>query len=90
MVKRVVICAVLMLALMIGIKDGRMLRVAGLKGSCSVVRTAVDGSQVQACKPGKLEGAPDLRRHGCKDAGGVTGKVEYWNCPAAVVASAGS
>jgi hypothetical protein len=89
MFKRVVITAFLVLGLMIAIKDGRVLRETGFKGSCSVVRTAVDGSQVQACKPGKLEGTPDLRRQGCMDAGGL-GKVEYWSCPASVVGSVGS
>jgi hypothetical protein len=85
MVKRVVLVATLVLALMIAIKDGRILDRTGLTGACTVVQTAVDGSQVEACHAGKLEGAPDLRRQGCKDAG-AAGPYEYWRCPSSVVA----
>jgi hypothetical protein len=86
MVKRVVVFAALVLALMVAIKDGRVLAKAGLKGSCSVVRVAPDGSEVQGCHAGKLEGMPDLRRQGCK-LSGRTPTVEYWSCPASVVAA---
>jgi hypothetical protein len=85
MIKRVVFFATVVLALMIAIKDGRILDRTGLTGACSIVQTAVDGSQVEACHPGKLEGAPDLRRQGCKDAG-AAGPYEYWRCPSSVVA----
>jgi hypothetical protein len=86
MLTRILTVAVLIVALMIAIKDGRVLRTTGLTGSCSVVQTAPDGAQLEACKPGKLEGRPDLSRRGCTDAG-PSGKDEYWRCPAAVVAS---
>jgi hypothetical protein len=88
MVKRVVLVASLVLALMVAIKDGRVLSKTGLSGSCSVVRIAADGSELMGCHAGKLEGMPDLRRQGCKDAG-TFGKVEYWSCPASVVAGPG-
>jgi hypothetical protein len=87
MVKRVVFFATVVLALMIAIKDGRILHETGLRGACNVVQTAVDGSQLEACHAGKLEGAPDLTRQGCKDAG-VAGPYEYWRCPSSVVSGA--
>jgi hypothetical protein len=87
MIKRIVVVATLVLALMIAIKDGRMLSRTGLKGYCSVVQTGADGSQLEACRAGKLEGFPDMTRQGCKDAG-VSGTYEYWRCPAAVAAAA--
>lgn len=83
MIKRVVAFGFVVVALMATIKDGRVLREAGLTGSCSVVVTRLDGSQLEACHPGKLEGRPDLTRQGCRDAG-LAGRVQYWSCPAAV------
>ena len=85
MIKRVVVVGVLIFAVMVAVKDGRILRIAGLKGSCSVVQTLADGTQVEACRSGKLAGAPDLTRQGCRDAG-AQGSAEYWRCPASVAA----
>ena len=60
MLGRVLVAAFLIFAAMLVIKDGRVLRGAGLVGSCRVYATAVDGSQWETCKAGKLEGWPDL------------------------------
>ena len=81
MVKRVVAVAVVILALMIAVKDGRLLRTAGLTGSCSVVQTYSDTSELAACRPGKLEGRPDLSHRGCRSVS-MTAGVQYWRCPA--------
>lgn len=86
MVKRIALVAVAIAAGMFAIKDGRVLRDAGLTGSCSVVQTAPDGQQMEACSPGKLEGAPDLSRNGCTTAGVYAGRM-YWSCPAPVAAA---
>ncbi|HEV7133957.1 MAG TPA: hypothetical protein VGN27_09540 [Gaiellaceae bacterium] len=85
MIKRVVVVGVVILALMIVVKDGRVLRDAGLTGSCSIAQTFGDGTQLEACRAGKLAGRPDLSHDGCKDVG-VTGTYEYWRCPASVQA----
>ncbi len=72
---------------MLVIKDGRASRNLGLTGSCNAV--PAPAGQVglwQACKPGKLEGAPDLSRYGCK-AMGSAGKRELWHCPAGIKSS---
>jgi hypothetical protein len=87
MLKRIVVVAALVLALMVAVKDGRVLRKTGLTGSCSVVQVGADGSVVQACHAGTLEGRPDLRRQGCRDAG-LTGATEYWRCPASIAVGA--
>jgi hypothetical protein len=87
MIKRVVAIATLVLALMVAVKDGRILSKTGLAGSCSVVQVAADGSELQACRAGKLEGRPDLRRDGCRDAG-VSGSYGYWRCPSSVAVGA--
>ena len=74
-------------ALMLAVKDGRVLAEAGLVGSCSAVRApAGDAFDWQACRPGRLEGRPDLARKSCTSRGVVDG-VEFWRCPAAVDSS---
>jgi hypothetical protein len=83
MLVRVVIAAVLIFALMVGIKDGRLVQQAGLSGSCHVVQTSADGSQWDACRSGRLAGRPDLSSKSCTSSG-VRGSLEYWRCPAAV------
>ena len=42
---------------------------------------AAGNGVVEACKPGKLEGRPDLTQADCT-AVGIVGKLEYWRCPA--------
>lgn len=76
----------LILAVMVAVKDGRLLRTTGLTATCSVVQRAPDGGEVAACRPGKLEGRPDLSRRGCTDAG-RSGSLEYWRCPAATASA---
>ena len=83
MVTRILLTGLVLAALMGGIKDGRVLRVAGLTGSCTVVQTTVDGTQIEACRAGRLEGMPSLAGRGCTDMGLVVGR-EYWTCPAPV------
>lgn len=83
MIKRVVVTAVLIVSLMVAVKDGRLLRDAGLTGVCSVVKTFGDGTQLESCRAGKLAGRPDLSRQGCRDVG-PSSNAEYWRCPAAV------
>jgi hypothetical protein len=83
----VLVGAVLIFALMLVIKDGRASRNLGLTGSCHAVAAprAADGVW-EACEPGRLEGAPDLSRQGCKSVSFV-GKRELWRCPASIKSS---
>jgi hypothetical protein len=83
----VLVAAVLIFALMLVIKDGRVSHNLGLTGSCQAVAApAGDDGAWHACDPGKLEGAPDLTRQGCKSMK-VVGKREYWRCPASIKSS---
>jgi hypothetical protein len=81
--------AVLILLVMVAIKDGRLLREAGLTGGCRPVAApkGLDGDW-QACDPGKLQGAPDLTRQGCSSVSFVA-KTEYWRCLAGIGAGPG-
>ena len=74
----------LVVATMVTIKDGRALRETGLISSCSsVAAPAGQTGYWEACRPGKLEGRPDLKRRSCQSVG-VSANVEYWRCPSPV------
>ena len=81
MLSRIVLVGCLILAAMVAVKDGRILRTTGLTGSCSVVQTYTDSSELVACSSGKLEGRPDLSHRGCR-AVGYVGQRQAWRCPA--------
>ena len=78
---RIAVIALCIVAAMVAVKDGRILHTSGLTGSCTLVSTNPDGSVVDACKGGKLEGRPDLTKRGCT-AAGISGAYGYWHCPA--------
>lgn len=81
MLIRIVAAGACIFVLMLVIKDGRVLRTAGLTGSCTVIQTLSDSSELVVCSSGKLEGKPDLSHRGCKSIG-LSGKNEVWRCPA--------
>jgi len=85
--KSIVAVGVCIFAVMVVVKDGRVLRTAGLTGSCSVVQVFADSSELAACRPGKLQGRPDLTSRGCR-AVGSKAKLWYWSCPAGFRVSA--
>ena len=83
----VLLAAVLVFALMLVIKDGRASRNLGLTGSCHAITAPKgDDGAWEACDPGKLEGAPDLSRQGCKSVK-LVGKRELWRCAASIKSS---
>jgi hypothetical protein len=86
MLKPIIVVGICIFALMLAIKDGRVLRVAGLTGSCKVVQTLSDSSQLDICHSGKLEGRPDLSHRACTSIE-IVGKNEYWHCPANLAAN---
>ena len=78
------IIVVLGFALLVTMKDGRALRDTGLIASCTTV--AAPAGQVgywEACRAGKLEGRPNLKRQSCESIGTAAG-IEYWRCPSPV------
>ena len=90
MMGRVILVAVLIFAGMFAVKDGRALQRAGVLSSCQVVRApAGDDAHWEACRPGRLEGRPDLRRRSCTSAG-LMGEREFWRCPANVATGFGT
>jgi hypothetical protein len=78
------VAVALIVAVMVAIKDGRALRETGLVASCFAVAAPVGQSGFwEACRPGKLEGRPNLGRRSCKSAG-LVGNLEYWRCPSQI------
>ncbi len=75
---------VLVIALLVTMKDGRALRDTGLLASCTAITAPYgEAGHWEACRPGRLEGRPNLTRQSCKSAGKAA-DVEYWRCPAPV------
>ena len=88
--KGVLVVAALIVALMAAVKDGRVLRDAGLTGRCSSVPTPRGETGAwKACVEGRLQGAPDLTRHGCTSVTRI-GRTEYWRCPAQIGSAPGT
>lgn len=81
---RGLVAVVAVVGVMVAAKDGRALRETGLVSSCAAV-TAPEGYAGfwEACRPGKLEGRPNLTRRSCVSAGIVAG-IEYWRCPSRI------
>ena len=87
---KILLAALLIVAAMVAIKNGRVLRDAGLTGSCdSIARPVGQTGTWKVCKRGRLEGRPDLSRQGCT-AEGVAGKLQYWRCPAQLGSARGT
>ena len=66
---RIVAVGALLVALLITIKDQRVLQRAHLVGYCSTFASAADGSEWRKCVPGKLSGRPGLELNSCTDWG---------------------
>ena len=86
---RIFLTAAVVVVVMFAIADGRVLAEAGLVGSCrSVGAPSGQSGAWQACRPGRLEGRPDLTTRSCSRQGFV-GDDEYWFCAAPVDSSRG-
>ena len=92
MLLRILLVGSLALTAMIMVKDGRLLKNAGLLGSCRTASApaAVHGvngtAQWLACRPGKLDGRPNPSQNGCTSEV-IVGRTEYWACPSDVATS---
>ena len=72
---------------LVAVKNGNVLQRAGLSGSCAAIATPHGQTGFwQACRPGRLEGQPDLSRRSCTPAG-ARGEIAYWRCPTRIESS---
>ena len=89
MLLKILLVGALAIGLMAAIRDGRVLRDAGLLSSCSPV--VVNGQQnatMQSCSKGRLNGFPDLTNKSCTLVA-TRANRQYWRCEAPIVSSQG-
>ena len=87
MLLKILVVGALLIGLMAAIKDGRVLKNAGLLSACTVA--TVNGKPdptVLSCSKGRLDGFPDLTNKSCTLIG-VHPKRQVWRCQAPVVSS---
>lgn len=87
MLVKILIVGALAIGLMAAIRDGRVLRDAGLLSTCSAV--SVNGKSdptLFSCSKGRLDGWPSMANQSCNLIS-VHPKHEYWRCAAPVVSS---
>ena len=78
---RIAAVTVALIALMLAVKDGRVLTRSHVVGSCAKVADVADGTNWHRCVRGRLTGAPGLTSAGCWDWGKYQ-DAELWHCPA--------
>jgi hypothetical protein len=87
MLLKIIIVGALAIGLMAAIKDGRVLRDAGLLSSCkSAVVSGSPDPTLQQCSKGRLDGFPDLTNKSCRLVS-ARPQEEFWRCDAPVVSS---
>jgi hypothetical protein len=86
-VLRLVAAGAVLVAVMVTIKDQRVLERTHVVGSCATVQEDADGSEWRKCVGGRLTGPPGLELAGCSDWGWYA-SGEFWRCPAALAPSA--
>jgi hypothetical protein len=86
MLLKILLVGALVAGAMYAVKDGSVLRRAGLIGSCSAVAAQGSDQTVQRCRKGRLEGYPNLEKKACQSMY-FSGGYEYWRCLAPLVAS---
>jgi hypothetical protein len=86
-VLRILAVAAVFAALMVAIKDRRLLQRVHVVGSCASVANVPDGSEWRRCVGGHLTGPPGLASAGCTDWGTYQ-DAEFWHCPAELAPNA--
>jgi hypothetical protein len=84
---KILVVGALVVGVMVAIKDGSILRDAGLLSTCTPV--AVNGQSeptLLSCTKGRLDGWPDETHNSCNLIA-VHPTREYWRCQAPVVSS---
>jgi hypothetical protein len=87
MLLKIIVVGVLAIGVMAAVRDGRILRDAGLLSKCSpVVETGQSDPTLLSCTKGRLDGWPDESNNSCTLIA-VHPTREYWRCVAPVVSS---
>lgn len=87
MLLRIFAVGAVVIALMVAVRDGRVLRDAGLLSHCNSVTVNGRGDPtLLSCSKGRLDGWPDMTNKSCSLIA-VHPNREYWHCQAPVVSS---
>jgi hypothetical protein len=87
MLLKIFVVGALLIGVMAAVKDGRILRDAGLLSTCSPVRVNGEGDPtLLSCTKGRLDGWPDETNNSCNLIA-VRPTREFWRCAAPVVSS---
>ncbi len=84
---KILVVGALLVGAMAAIRDGRVLKDAGLLSTCNPV--TVSGKQdstLLSCSKGRLDGFPDMTNKSCSLVAVHPGR-EYWRCEAPIVSS---
>jgi hypothetical protein len=87
MLLKILIVGALVIGAMAAVRDGTVLRDAGLLSSCHAV--TVNGNvdpTTLSCSAGRLDGFPDMTPKSCQLIS-TRAKRQYWRCDAPVVSS---
>ena len=85
MLLKIFLVGALLIGVMAAIKDGRVLKDAGLLSSCSASPMKSEQT-LMTCSKGRLDGWPDLTNKSCTLVS-LGRHHEYWRCLAPVVSS---
>ncbi len=87
MLLKILIVGALAIGLMAAIRDGRVLKDAGLLSTChAVVVNGTPDPTLMSCTKGRLDGFHDLTNKSCHLVA-VKPKNEVWRCDAPIVSS---
>jgi hypothetical protein len=87
MLLKILVAGAVLFGVMAAIKDGRILRDAGLLSRCNAVMVKGEPDPtVLSCTKGRLDGWPDMTPKSCNLIA-VHPDREYWKCEAPVVSS---
>ena len=87
MLLKILVVGAIAISVMAVIRDGRVLRDAGLLSHCSSVAVnGHDDGTVLSCTKGRLDGWPDMTNQAC-NLFAVHRSREFWRCQAPIVSS---
>lgn len=87
MLLKILVVGAVLIGVMAAIRDGRVLRDAGLLSTCSAV--VVNGKTdpaVLSCTKGRLDGFPDMTNKSCNLIA-VHRNRQFWRCEAPIISS---
>jgi hypothetical protein len=87
MLLKILVVGAVLIGAMAAIRDGRVLKDAGLLSSCSALTANGHAdATLQSCSKGRLDGFPNLNNKACKLIA-VHPNHQVWRCDAPVVSS---